>query len=69
MTNPTPDVLVVDAVPVGLVMAAELARQGVSCRIIDQLATPLPYCRTIRVTPRIEAPLRHLSFLADRKKP
>jgi 2-polyprenyl-6-methoxyphenol hydroxylase-like FAD-dependent oxidoreductase len=33
-------------------MAAELARHGVSCRIVDQLATPLPYCRAIGVTPR-----------------
>ena len=52
MTNPTPEVLVVGAGPVGLMMAAELARHGVSCRIIDQLATPLPYCRAIGVTPR-----------------
>jgi 2-polyprenyl-6-methoxyphenol hydroxylase-like FAD-dependent oxidoreductase len=33
-------------------MAAELARHGVACRIIDQLTTPLPYCRAIGVTPR-----------------
>jgi 2-polyprenyl-6-methoxyphenol hydroxylase-like FAD-dependent oxidoreductase len=48
----SPDVLVVGAGPVGLTMAAELARHGVSCRIIDQLARPLPYCRAIGVTPR-----------------
>jgi 2-polyprenyl-6-methoxyphenol hydroxylase-like FAD-dependent oxidoreductase len=48
----TPDVLVVGAGPVGLTMAAELARHGASCRIIDQLAVPLPYCRAIGVTPR-----------------
>jgi 2-polyprenyl-6-methoxyphenol hydroxylase-like FAD-dependent oxidoreductase len=46
------DVLVVGAGPVGLTMAAELARHGASCRIIDKLATPLPYCRAIGVTPR-----------------
>ena len=46
------DVLVVGAGPVGLTMAAELARHGAACRIVDQLAVPLPYCRAIGVTPR-----------------
>lgn len=46
------DVLVVGAGPVGLTMAGELARHGVSCRIVDRLAEPLPYCRAIGVTPR-----------------
>jgi 2-polyprenyl-6-methoxyphenol hydroxylase-like FAD-dependent oxidoreductase len=46
------DVLVVGAGPVGLTIAAELARHGASCRIIDKLAAPLPYCRAIGVTPR-----------------
>jgi 2-polyprenyl-6-methoxyphenol hydroxylase-like FAD-dependent oxidoreductase len=45
------DVLVVGAGPVGLTMAAELARHG-ACRIIDRLAAPLPYCRAIGVTAR-----------------
>jgi hypothetical protein len=49
MSTSSPDVLVVGAGPVGLTMAAELARHGVACRIIDQLATPL---RAIGVTPR-----------------
>jgi 2-polyprenyl-6-methoxyphenol hydroxylase-like FAD-dependent oxidoreductase len=46
------DVLVVGAGPVGLTMAAELARHGASCRVVDQLAAPLPYCRAVGVTPR-----------------
>jgi 2-polyprenyl-6-methoxyphenol hydroxylase-like FAD-dependent oxidoreductase len=33
-------------------MAAELVRHGTRCRIIDRLASPLPYCRAIGVTPR-----------------
>jgi 2-polyprenyl-6-methoxyphenol hydroxylase-like FAD-dependent oxidoreductase len=46
------DVLVVGAGPAGLTTAAELARHGISCRIVDQLAVPLPYCRAIGITPR-----------------
>jgi 2-polyprenyl-6-methoxyphenol hydroxylase-like FAD-dependent oxidoreductase len=45
-------VLVVGAGPVGLTMAAELARHGIRPRIIDRLKQPLPYCRAIGVTPR-----------------
>ncbi|MBV8865782.1 MAG: FAD-dependent monooxygenase [Acidobacteriaceae bacterium] len=52
MRKTRPDVLVIGAGPVGLTMAAELARHGASCRIIDRLAEPLPYCRAIGITPR-----------------
>jgi 2-polyprenyl-6-methoxyphenol hydroxylase-like FAD-dependent oxidoreductase len=45
-------VLVVGAGPVGLTMAAELARHGVRCRIVDCLPNPSGYCRAIGVTPR-----------------
>jgi 2-polyprenyl-6-methoxyphenol hydroxylase-like FAD-dependent oxidoreductase len=46
------EVLIVGAGPVGLTMAAELARHGVRCRIIDKLAAPSGYCKAIGVTPR-----------------
>jgi 2-polyprenyl-6-methoxyphenol hydroxylase-like FAD-dependent oxidoreductase len=46
------DVLVVGAGPVGLTMAAELARHGTHCRIVDRLAAQSPYCRAIGVTSR-----------------
>ncbi|WP_159711963.1 FAD-dependent monooxygenase [Geminicoccus flavidas] len=46
------EILVVGAGPVGLTMAIALARQGLTCRIIDRLDTPSPYCRAIGVTPR-----------------
>jgi 2-polyprenyl-6-methoxyphenol hydroxylase-like FAD-dependent oxidoreductase len=33
-------------------MAAELARHGVRCRIVDRLEAPSGYCKAIGVTPR-----------------
>lgn len=46
-----PKVLVVGAGPVGLTLAAELARHGIRCRIIDRLMQPSPCCQAIGVTP------------------
>jgi NADPH-dependent 2,4-dienoyl-CoA reductase/sulfur reductase-like enzyme len=37
------EVLIIGAGPVGLTMAAELARHGVRSRIIDQPSAPLPF--------------------------
>ncbi|WP_034274362.1 FAD-dependent monooxygenase [Actinospica robiniae] len=46
------DVLVVGAGPVGLTAAAELARRGVKCRVIDQLTAPMPYAKAVGIQPR-----------------
>ncbi|WP_051329559.1 FAD-dependent monooxygenase [Geminicoccus roseus] len=46
------EILVVGAGPVGLTMAAELARHGAPCRIIDRLPAPSGYCKALGVTPR-----------------
>lgn len=46
------DVLIVGAGPVGLTAAAELRRQGTTCRIIDKLPARLPYAEAVGVQPR-----------------
>ncbi len=46
------DVLVVGAGPTGLVMAAELARHGVRCRIIDQASGPSDKSKALGVQSR-----------------
>ncbi|MFJ1962722.1 FAD-dependent monooxygenase [Streptomyces massasporeus] len=46
------DVLIVGAGPVGLTAAAELRRQGATCRIIDRLPARLPYAKAVGVQPR-----------------
>ncbi|MET8061214.1 FAD-dependent monooxygenase [Streptomyces microflavus] len=46
------DVLVAGAGPVGLTLAAELRRSGVSCRIVDRLPARLPYAKAVGIQPR-----------------
>lgn len=46
------DVLVVGAGPVGLMMAAELGRHGVGCRLVERLEQPSLHCKALGVTPR-----------------
>ncbi|MCB4767975.1 FAD-dependent monooxygenase [Ancylobacter sp. Lp-2] len=46
------DILIVGAGPVGLTLAAVLARHGVRARMVDKLPAPSPYCRAIGITPR-----------------
>ncbi|MET9504210.1 FAD-dependent monooxygenase [Streptomyces sp. NPDC006622] len=48
----TTDVLIAGAGPVGLSAAAELRRQGVSCRLVDRLPARLPYAKAVGVQPR-----------------
>ncbi|HEY2841526.1 MAG TPA: FAD-dependent monooxygenase [Pirellulales bacterium] len=52
MSEDTLDALIVGAGPVGLMMAAELRRHGVACRLIERLAEPAPFCKALGVTPR-----------------
>ena len=47
-----PDVLIVGAGPVGLTMANELTRHGVSCRIVDLHDAPVIWSKAAAVTPR-----------------
>ena len=46
------DALVVGAGPVGLMMASELRRHGVGCRVIDRLAEPMNWVKVLGVSQR-----------------
>src|SRR2546425_5639342 len=46
------EVLVVGAGPVGLMMAAELARHKVQCRIVDMASGPSEHCKALSVQAR-----------------
>lgn len=51
-----PAVLVVGAGPTGLLLACELRRRGIGCRIIDKHAAPLTSDRATVVHPRCGFP-------------
>jgi 2-polyprenyl-6-methoxyphenol hydroxylase-like FAD-dependent oxidoreductase len=57
------DILVVGAGPTGLLMAAEAARFGMSCRIVDLLAVPLKYSRALAIQPRTLELFDHLGIV------
>jgi 2-polyprenyl-6-methoxyphenol hydroxylase-like FAD-dependent oxidoreductase len=57
------DVLVVGAGPTGLMMAAELARFGLSCRIIEQNPTPSEKSRALAIQPRTLEIFDHLGII------
>ena len=50
--NTSNDILIVGAGPVGLMMAAELHRHGVRCRLVERRAEPASYCKALGITPR-----------------
>ena len=68
-TANTTDVLVVGAGPTGLVMALELARRGIACRIIDKLPEATQTSKALAIQSRtlelfdimgiVEEPLQH----------
>ena len=54
-TSDTPitiDVLVIGAGPTGLILAIELLRRGVSCRVVDMNDGPAPHSRAVAVQAR-----------------
>ena len=46
------DVLIVGAGPVGLLLAAELSRDGVEVLLIDRLVSRSYFCKALGITPR-----------------
>ncbi|MBL8797516.1 MAG: FAD-dependent monooxygenase, partial [Planctomycetia bacterium] len=61
----TTDVLVVGAGPVGLMLAAELRRRGVSCRIIDKLTEPMNWVKALGVSQRTLEVWDHLGIATE----
>jgi 2-polyprenyl-6-methoxyphenol hydroxylase-like FAD-dependent oxidoreductase len=52
LSSTSSQVLVIGAGPVGLTLASELARHGVSCRIIDKAPAPVSTSRALGIFPR-----------------
>jgi 2-polyprenyl-6-methoxyphenol hydroxylase-like FAD-dependent oxidoreductase len=58
----SPDVLVVGAGPVGLMLASELRRHGATCRIVDRAAQPTDKSKAVVVHARTLEHLDHLQL-------
>ncbi|MCI0381903.1 MAG: FAD-dependent monooxygenase [Chlamydiae bacterium] len=59
------DVLVIGTGPTGLMMAAEIARHGLSCRIIDRAKTPSDKSKALVIQPRTLEIFDHLGIVRD----
>jgi 2-polyprenyl-6-methoxyphenol hydroxylase-like FAD-dependent oxidoreductase len=49
---PQTQVLIAGGGPIGITAAIELARRGITCRIVDPLVEPLQYAKAVGVQPR-----------------
>src|SRR5215472_16411785 len=63
--NGSANVLVVGAGPTGLVMAHELARDGVACRLIDKAALRSRYSKAITIHARTLETFQLMRILDD----
>jgi 2-polyprenyl-6-methoxyphenol hydroxylase-like FAD-dependent oxidoreductase len=59
------DVLIVGAGPVGLLLAAELSRDGVEVLLIDRLIRRSYFCKALGITPRTLEIFDDLGFVQD----
>lgn len=57
------DVLIIGAGPTGLFMATELARLGMSCRIIDKAVAPSDRSKALAIQPRTLEIFQHVGIL------
>lgn len=61
----TVDVLIVGAGPVGLLLAAELSRDGVEVLLIDRLVRRSSFCKALGITPRTLEIFEDLGFVQE----